>query len=245
MEAPIQLPDGTIKHPQGKGTPQGGVISPVLANIFLDVVFDKWIEKRNPEVVFERYADDIVVHCKHIKEALRLLEAIKERFRACKLEVNRDKTKIVYCRRNQKKQPPFKVRYQKFDFLGFTFKPRISKEHGKLVLAFTPAISQKSIARINEVLRKLKIHRWTYFSLSRVGELLKSKIRGWLNYYSKFRKSELRHLFRDLNKRLAKWVSNKYRRFRRRHWYFAYKHLQGIAKCYPYMFEHWKVGFMP
>jgi RNA-directed DNA polymerase len=244
LEAPIQLPDGTIK-PQGKGTPQGGVISPVLANIFLDVVFDKWIEKRNPEVVFERYADDIVVHCKHIKEALRLLEAIKERFSACKLEVNRDKTKIVYCRRNQKKQPPFKVYYQKFDFLGFTFKPRISREYGKLVLAFTPAISQKSIARINEVLRKLKIHRWTYFSLSRVGELLKSKIRGWLNYYSKFRKSELRHLFRDLNKRLAKWVSNKYRRFRRRHWYFAYKYLQGIAKSYPYMFEHWKVGFMP
>lgn len=80
LEAPIQLPDGTIKEPQGKGTPQGGVISPVLANIFLDVVFDKWIEKRNPEVVFERYADDIVVHCHHIKEALRLLEAIKERF---------------------------------------------------------------------------------------------------------------------------------------------------------------------
>ena len=245
LEAPIQLPDGSQKHPQGKGTPQGGVISPVLANIFLDIVFDKWIEKRNPEVVFERYADDIVVHCKHIKEALRLLEAIKERFKACKLELNREKTKIVYCRRNQKKQPPFKVYYQKFDFLGFTFKPRISKEYGKLVLAFTPAISQKSIARINEVLRKLKIHRWTYFSLSRVGELLKSKIRGWLNYYSKFRKSELRHLFRDLNKRLAKWVSNKYRRFRRRHWYFAYKHLQGIAKKYPYMFEHWKVGFMP
>jgi group II intron reverse transcriptase/maturase len=245
LEAPVQLSDGSIKHPQGKGTPQGGVISPVLANIFLDVVFDKWIEKRNPEVVFERYADDIVVHCKHIKEALRLLEAIKERFKACKLELNREKTKIVYCRRNQKKQPPFKVYYQKFDFLGFTFKPRISKEYGKLVLAFTPAISQKSIARINEVLRKLKIHRWTYFSLSRVGELLKSKIRGWLNYYSKFRKSELRHLFRDLNKRLAKWVSNKYRRFRRRHWYFAYKYLQGIAKLYPYMFEHWKVGFMP
>jgi len=253
LDAPIQLPDaclpyrqGSIKLPQGKGTPQGGVISPLLANIFLDVVFDKWIEKRNPEVVYERYADDIVVHCRHIKEALRLLEAIKERFRACKLEVNRDKTKIVYCRRNQKKQPPFKVHYQKFDFLGFTFKPRISKtEKGKLMLGFTPAISQKSIARINAVLRKLKIHRWTYFSLERVGALLKSKIRGWLNYYSKFRKSELRHLFRDLNKRLAQWIRNKYRRFRRRHWYFAYKHLQGIAKSYPYMFEHWLAGFLP
>ena len=245
LEAPIQQTDGTIKQPQGKGTPQGGVISPILANIFLDVVFDKWIEKRNPEIVFERYADDIVVHCRNIKEALRLLEAIKERFAACKLEVNKSKTKIVYCRRNQQKQPPFKVHYQKFDFLGFTFKPRISLERGKLKLGFSPAISQKSIARVNEGLRKLKIHRWTYFPLSKVGEMLKSKIRGWLNYYSKFRKSELRHLFRDLNKRLARWVSNKYRRFRRKHWYFAYKYLQGIAKQYPYMFEHWKVGFLP
>ncbi|HUW07494.1 MAG TPA: group II intron reverse transcriptase/maturase [Williamwhitmania sp.] len=245
LEAPVRKTDGTIQHPNGVGTPQGGVISPILANTFLDVVFDKWIEKRNPEVVYERYADDIVIHCSNIKEALRLLEAIKERFRTCKLEVNKDKTKIVYCRRNQKKRPPFKVYYQKFDFLGFTFKPRIIKERGKLKLGFSPAISQKSIARINDELRKLKIHRWTYFSLSRIGEILKSKIRGWLNYYSKFRRSELRHLFRDFNKRLAKWIRNKYRRFRRRHWYHAYKYLQSIAKRYPYMFEHWKVGFMP
>lgn len=245
LEAPVHLPDGTVKHPEGKGTPQGGVISPVLANIFLDIVFDKWLEKSHPDIKFERYADDIVVHSHSIKEALRLLEAVKERFKSCKLEVNKRKTKIVYCRRNQKKQPPFSVRYQKFDFLGFTFKPRISKDRGILRLGFTPAISQKSIARITDVLRKLKIHRWTHFSLSRVGELLKSKIRGWLSYYSRFRKSEMRHLFRNLNRRLANWVSNKYRRFRRKHWYYAYKHLQGIATSYPYMFEHWKYGFMP
>lgn len=245
LEAPIQLPDGTQKQPQGKGTPQGGVISPILANIFLDIVFDKWMERHYPDVAFERYADDIVVHCHHIKEAIRLLKAVKERLMTCKLEVNRSKTKIVYCRRNQKRQPPFKVRYQKFDFLGFTFKPRISKDRGKLIVGFTPAISQKSTARIIDELKKLKIHRWTYLSLSRVGELLKSKIKGWVNYYAKFRKSEMRHLFRILNKRLTKWVSNKYRRFRRKHWYTAYKYLQGIAKSYPYMFEHWKYGFMP
>lgn len=245
LEAPVQKPDGEIIYPQRKGTPQGGVISPILANIFLDVVFDNWIVKHSPEVEFERYADDIVVHCHHIKEALRLLEAIKKRFKDCKLEVNKSKTKIVYCRRNQKRQPPFKVHYQKFDFLGFTFKPRISKDRGKLIVGFTPAISQKSIARINDELRKLKIHRWTYFLLSKIGELLQSKIRGWLNYYSKFRKSEMRHLFRDLNRRLAKWVRNKYRRFRRKHWYFAYKYLQGISKKYPYMFVHWNYGFMP
>lgn len=245
LKAPVQLPDGTIKHPIGKGTPQGGVISPVLANIFLDIVFDKWIEKNYPDVKFERYADDIVVHCQNIKQALRLMEAIKKRFSDCKLELSKEKSKIVYCRRNQKKQPPFKVYYQKFDFLGFTFKPRITKMHGKIKLGFTPAISQKNIARIVDELRKLEIHRWVHFPLSRIAELLKSKIQGWLNYYSKFRKSELRKLFRVINLRLAKWVRNKYRRFRRRHWFQAYKYLKGIAKSYPNMFEHWKHGFQP
>jgi group II intron reverse transcriptase/maturase len=245
LQAPVQLPDGTIKHPGGRGTPQGGVISPVLANIFLDIVFDKWIEKNYPEVKFERYADDIVVHCQHIKQALRLMEAIKKRLSDCKLELSREKSKIVYCRRNQVKQPPFKVYYQKFDFLGFTFKPRISKMHGKIKLGFTPAISKKNIARISGELRKLEIHRWVHFPLGRIAGLLKSKIRGWLNYYAKFRKSELRKLFRVVNLRLAKWVRNKYRKFRRRHWFQSYRYLKGIAKSYPGLFEHWVHGFLP
>lgn len=106
-------------------------------------MFDKWIAKENPNTPFERYADDIVIHCVNIKEALRLLEKVKKRFKDCKLELNQEKSKIVYCRNNQKRQPPFKVRYQKFDFLGYTFKPRIVKERGKIKLGFSPAISQK------------------------------------------------------------------------------------------------------
>jgi len=245
LKAPVQLPDGTLRHNEGKGTPQGGVISPLLANIFLDIVFDKWIEKNYPDNEFERYADDIVVHCQNIKQALRLLEAIKQRLHDCKLELNREKSKIVYCRRNQKKQPPFKVYYQKFDFLGFTFKPRAVKAHGKIMLGFTPAISQRNISRITEELYKLKIHRWVHFPISRIAVLVNPKIRGWLNYYSKFRKSELRKLFRAVNLRLMKWVRNKYRKFRRRHWYIAYKFLKGISRDYPNLFEHWKFGFLP
>jgi len=245
LEAPVKLLDGTLKHPNGKGTPQGGVISPVLANIFLDIVFDKWMEKNYEKIKFERYADDVVVHCQDIKQALGLLEAITQRLKDCKLELNKEKSKIVYCRRNQKRQPPFKVKYQKFDFLGFTFQPRIVKERGKTKLGFTPAMSKKSMSRIGRELYKLQLHRWVHFPISRIAELLKLKIRGWINYYSKFRKSEMRKVFRVLNLRLAKWVSNKYRRFRRKHWYYAYKYLQGICKDYPNLFEHWKYDFRP
>jgi len=245
LEAPVQLPDGTLRHNEGKGTPQGGVISPILANIFLDIVFDKWIGKNYPDIEFERYADDIVVHCRNIKQALRLLEAIKRRFKDCKLELHSEKSKIVYCRRNQKKQPPFKVYYQKFDFLGFTFKPRVTKIHGKITLGFTPAISQRNISRITEELYKLKIHRWVHSPISRIAEILNPRIRGWILYYSKFRRSELRKLFRAVNLRLMRWVRNKYRKFRRRHWYFAYKFMKGISRDYPNLFEHWKYGFLP
>jgi group II intron reverse transcriptase/maturase len=246
LNAPVQLPDGTLKHPNGKGTPQGGVISPVLANIFLDIVFDKWLSKISPDTPFERYADDIVIHCKHIKEALRLLEKIKQRFSDCKLELNREKSKIVYCRRNQKRQPPFKVRYQKFDFLGYTFKPRIVKNRGKIRLGFLPAISQKSKTRIAKELKQTEFHRWVHFPITRIAELLKLKIRGWINYYGKFRISEMRQVFKLLHFRLVKWIRNKYRRYRKQRWGNAYKYLQQLSRSYPTLFEHWQYeGFRP
>lgn len=245
LEAPIQMEDGTIVQNHDKGTPQGGVISPVLANIFLHVVFDKWMEKNYPEAPFERYADDIVIHCRNIKDSLRMLENINKRMNECKLELNQQKSKIVYCRRNQKRQPPFKVRYQKFDFLGYTFKPRVIKERGKIKLGFSPGISQKRQTKIAKKLYKLKIHRMVHLHLSDIAVILAPKLRGWINYYGKFRKSELRKIFRILNKRLARYIRNKYRRFRKKHWFFSYKHLINISKSYPTMFYHWEHGFLP
>lgn len=246
LKTPVQIADGTIKHPEGKGTPQGGVISPVLANIFLDIVFDKWLAKESPTTEFERYADDIVIHCSNIKEALRLLEKVKQRFKDCKLELQQEKSKIVYCRRNLKRQPPFKVRYQKFDFLGYTFKPRVVKVGCKLKMGFSPAMSQKSMGRITRELKLMNFHRWVQFPISKIAVLLQLKIRGWINYYGKFRMSEMRKLFRVLHKRLVKWIRNKYRRYRKQSWGYAYKYLQSISRSYPNLFEHWQFeGFRP
>ncbi|QTY28314.1 group II intron reverse transcriptase/maturase [Flavobacterium sp. CS20] len=245
LKAPIQKKDGSI-HSRDKGTPQGGVISPLLANIFLHVVFDKWIENNHPEVKFERYADDIIIHCDNFTQALRTLESVKARFKQCKLQIKDGKSNIVYCKRNQKKHPPFKVHYVTFDFLGFTFKPRMVKGYfGNFHLGFTPSISRKRQKRINQTLFKMKLHRMVHLRLPDLAGIIAEKVRGWINYYGKVRMSELHYVFRFLNMRLAKWVRNKYRRFRRKHWFFAYKWLQETAKHYPNLFVHWQYGFTP
>ena len=245
LEASVQRKDGKI-YPRSKGTPQGGVISPLLANIFLHIVFDKWIEKHHPQVKFERYADDIIIHCQNFKQAMRTLEAVKARFKQCKLQIKKGKSNIVYCKRNQKKHPPFKVHYVTFDFLGFTFKPRMVKGYfGNFHLGFTPSISRKSQKRINQILFKLKLHRMVHLRLPDLANIIADKVRGWIYYYGKVRMSELHYVFRFLNMRLAKWVRNKYRRFRRKHWFFAYKWLRETAKHYPNLFVHWQYGFKP
>ena len=245
LESSVQKKDGKV-YPRSKGTPQGGVISPLLANIFLHVVFDKWIEKYHPEVKFERYADDIIIHCQNFKQAMRTLEAVKSRFTQCKLQIKEGKSNIVYCKRNQKKHPPFKVHYVTFDFLGFTFKPRIVKGYfGNFHLGFTPSISRRNQKRINQILFKLKLHRMVHLRLSDLAGIIADRLRGWIYYYGKVRMSELHYVFRFLNMRLAKWVRNKYRRFRRKHWFFAYKWLQETAKHYPNLFVHWHYGFKP
>jgi group II intron reverse transcriptase/maturase len=245
LEASVQKKDGKV-YPRSKGTPQGGVISPLLANIFLHVVFDKWIEKHHPEVKFERYADDIIIHCQNFKQAMRTLEAVKARFKQCKLQIKEGKSNIVYCKRNQKKHPPFKVHYVTFDFLGFTFKPRMVKGYfGNFHLEFTPSISRRNQKRINQILFKLKLHRMVHLRLSDLAGIIADRLRGWIYYYGKVRMSELHYVFRSLNMRLAKWVRNKYRRFRRKHWFFAYKWLQETAKHYPNLFVHWHYGFKP
>lgn len=246
LQVDVLQVDGTLVKHEGKGTPQGGVISPVLANIFMDIVFDKWMEKHYPHIPFERYADDVVLHCNHFKEAMRLLEAIKQRLKQCKLEAHPQKTKIVYCKRNQKYHPPFKVHYKTFDFLGFTFKTRRARaKWGHLQLVFTPSMSGKAVKRIAEVLRETKMHRMVHLTIQDLAIMLAPKLRGWINYYGWFNRTGLKRAMRLLNLRLLKWVLNKYRRFRRKPRKLAWDWLRDVKKHYPNLFIHWQYGFNP
>lgn len=246
LKADVQLPDGSTRKNMTKGTPQGGVISPLLANIFLDIVFDKWMDRHYPDNPFERYADDVVIHCRNFKEAMRLLEKLKERLQECKLAAHRDKTKIVYCKSYQKCHPPFEVKYNSFDFLGFTFKTRRTRgKWGHLQLVFTPSMSIKAIKRVAQKLCELKVHRWVQLNIRQVAERLAPQIRGWIRYFGKFNKTGLKRAMRLLHHRLLKWVINKFRRFRRKPRKYAWNWLRKVCKDYPLMFEHWVYGFRP
>ncbi len=246
MKAPIKLKDGTLIQNTEKGTPQGGVISPILANIFLHVVFDRWVEINFPDCPFERYADDIIVHVKNEPYARKVLKAARERFEECKLELHPEKTKLVYCNRKGRRKKS-KVKLQQFDFLGFTFRPRtLMTKDGELMFGFSPSISRKSTKRIIAECRKLRFHRWTHMDIHQLSRVLSAKIRAWVYYYGKFHLSGLKTAFLHLNRRLAKWVFNKYKRFKRRKTvYYAKLWLRQTAKNFQYLFPHWKYGFTP
>lgn len=246
LKAPIELKDGTQIQNTEKGTPQGGVISPVLANIFLHVVFDKWMDLHYPDCPFERYADDVIIHVKNEPYARQILKAVRQRLEECKLELHPEKTKIVYCNRKGRRKRK-EVKHQQFDFLGFTFRPRkLMTRDGQLMFGFSPAISRKRTKRIVATCRKLRFHRWTHLNIHQLSKALWSKIRGWINYYGKFHFTEMKTAFLHLNRRLAKWAFNKYKRFKRRKTvYYARLWLREVSKNYQYLFPHWRYGFTP
>lgn len=179
LKSPIQYPDGSI-HERSKGTPQGGVISPLLANLYLHYAFDSWLERQGLNVKFERYADDIIVHCKTKEQANRVMSLVSERLLECKLELNTDKTKMVYCKRSKGK---CHFGDTNFDFLGFCFRTRLVRnKNGSFFISFTPSISKAAANSVRETMRKWKLHTWTSKSLLEIAEAIGPIIRGWINY---------------------------------------------------------------
>jgi len=239
LEMPVQKLDGTIVAKEGRGTPQGGVISPLLANLFLHYAFDMWITKKHPGISFERYADDIIVHCQMQKEAEEILMQITQRMEQCRLELHPMKTKIVYCKDHRRKEPHKQVQ---FDFLGFSFQPRPTKDwkSGKIHNDFDLAISATSQKKITEEFTRMKIHRDSTSTIEEIADRLYSKLEGWINYYGKFRKWDFLRVFRRLTYRLMQWVQNKYK-FDSVH--EGYNWLRNYQKVHPDLFAHWRYGF--
>jgi RNA-directed DNA polymerase len=228
LKAGVVQQDGSFSATLS-GTPQGGVISPLLANLFLHVVFDKWMEKHHPKKPFERYADDIVVHCKTEKQALYTLHLINKRMESCKLSLHPEKSKIVNLRGFSEKKYP-----KGYDFLGFTIRPSSVKAKGTVKTIPSIFVSQKSKNSLMEKFRKLNVHK-RRTTLEEIAKTMNPILRGIINYYHKFRKSDLQNVWRQLNERLLKWVKWEKGLYKKA----SVRYLKTKHKEKPNLFLHW------
>jgi len=237
LKAPVKMPDGT-ELPRDKGTPQGGVASPLLANLFLHYAFDKWMGKHYLHVPFERYADDGIAHCRTREEAEKLKTALAERFAQCGLELHPVKTRIIYCKDNDRRD---NYPETSFDFLGYTFRPRRSKNRwGKHFINFSPAISNKAAKAIRQEVRSWKLHLRSDKSLEDLSRMFNAVIRGWIGYYSIFYKSALYSTLRHLDRKLVLWATRKFKRLRA-HRRRADQWLRAVARRQLGLFAHWRL----
>lgn len=237
LKAGVEQEDGTITGRQ-QGTPQGGVISPLLANLYLHEAFDKWMANTCSGNPFERYADDIVIHCRSKEEAEQLLTQIKARMSGFELTLHPKKTKIVYCKNYRRKENHDN---ESFTFLSYSFQPREvkSKFGSKRLVLFNPAISQQAKTNIRIELRKTLRPRWSDKPLSWFATKLRPKIRGWINYYARFNKWIAYEVFYYLNELIRRWIKNTFKIVGKHKLYKKYRELQAAN---PEMFYHWKLG---
>jgi RNA-directed DNA polymerase len=239
LKASVQLEDGSLAERE-KGTPQGGVISPLLANLFLHYTFDEWMRRKYPSISFERYADDIIVHCRSEGQAKWIESEIEKRLLECKLELHPKKTKVVYCQDSTRRR---KYRDDKFDFLGYTFRPRLSKsQKGDFFVSFSPAVSVKAAKKMRRVMRSWRVHLRSDKSIEELSQFCNPVLRGWMNYYGRYRKSELSQTFRMFNRILIRWAMRKYKKLKRLvnetiRW------LGRISRNQRWLFVHWQAGF--
>lgn len=237
LTAPVQLADGSVV-PRDKGTPQGGVVSPLISNLFLHYAFDRWMQKHYPDIPFERYADDGICHCKTLAQAQQLRAALEARFAECHLELHPQKTRVVYCKDDDRRGT---YPDHSFDFLGYTFRPRRSKNRwGKFFISFTPAVSNAAAKAMRRTLRSWALPNRSDKSLEDLARMFNPVVQGWINYFASFYKSALYPTLRHLDLVLARWAARKYKKLRRhlrraRHW------LARVAQTRPGLFAHWKL----
>lgn len=234
LAAPMVHPDGTVQERE-RGTPQGSAVSPVLANLFLHYAFDAWMDREFPAVRFERYVDDVVVHATTYRHAERLRSAIAARMVEVGLELHPDKTKIVYCKDDNRR---VSHEHESFTFLGYTFRTRSTRnKHGRMFASFLPAVSRDAVVVMGRQVRRWRIHLRTGGSLADLARWMNPIVRGWMQYYGAFYRSELYPLLRRINTYLVRWARKKYRALhgfkKAKAWW------QALIARYPRGFAHW------
>ena len=241
LKAPVILENGTIVE-RTAGSPQGSVVSPLLSNIVLHHVFDRWMEERFPNTPFERYADDIVAHCETEAHAKAVLKAITKRLSEHQLEVNQEKTRIVFCK-NANRSGEYEN--ERFDFLGYTFRARSSKNSdGELFIGFNPAIADEARKEMSGKIRQWRLHLRSDHSIEELARHINPEVQGWINYYGRFNKSAMVPKLQRINWYLVKWAMRKHKALRRR----PQKTREWLVRIYgeqPNLFVHWRFGLAP
>jgi RNA-directed DNA polymerase len=237
LRAPLMTADGTLVE-RDRGTPQGSSISPLLANLFMHYAFDRWMARRHPDIPFERYVDDVVLHCRSEAQARFIRDAIAGRLAQVGLELHPDKTRIVYCKDDDRRGSH---EHESFDFLGYTFRPRLSKnKFDKHFVNFTPAVSGPARKAMGREIRSWHLPRRSDKTLDDLAAMFNPIIRGWINYYGRFYRSMLYPLLRHINWGLVRWAMRKYKSL------YGHKHraqqwLVGVARRQPNLFAHWRL----
>jgi RNA-directed DNA polymerase len=241
LKAPLRKQDGSFvaRH---KGTPQGSVVSPLLANLFLHYTFDAWIRRAIPGIPFCRYADDGLLHCRSRYQAEYVMRCISERFRQCGLEIHPDKSSIVYCKDANRTEEYPRI---SFDFLGYTFRPRrCVNPEGQVHTNFLPAISRDSMKEINRRIHNWRVQLKSENTLLDFSRIFNPILRGWYAYFGRFYPSALSSIWNNINRYLIRWVCRKFKRFfrqKRR----ARRFLDRFAHAHLDLFVHWRLGVFP
>jgi group II intron reverse transcriptase/maturase len=237
LTAPFETAEG-IRQARERGTPQGGVVSPILMNLFMHYAFDVWMQRTNPTCPFARYADDAVVHCRNREQAEALMRSIASRLAECGLTMHPEKSKVVYCKDGNRTAT---YPHKHFTFLGFTFRSRGARgSRNRNFTGFLPGASAAALKRMREVVRGWRIHRQTPATLGDLARQYNPAIRGWWNYFGAFYRTAMQKLHRYIDQRLEQWARRKYKTLLR-HRLLSAVWLRKMKDESPRMFHHWSV----